>query len=364
MTRTNWREFDWLLVVLVISLIAIGIVMVTSITKSSESLTGYGERQAIFALIGLFFFILAAIIDYHVWESLGWFLYAFLLVGLAIVVTVGKIQGGAQRWLTIGGVALQPSEPAKLLVILFFAHFLGQSKEYIKKFGGVVVAFILLISPLVLIYRQPDLGTAISVAFAVIVMIFIAGAHWLHLGIFGGLGLLTLPFVWMHLAGYMQERVLSFLHPESDPKASYHIHQALISVGSGGWLGQGLGHGSQSSLHFLPVRHTDFIFSVIAEELGLVGAFLVLLLLALLIFHLWQIAQKAPDRTGMLLVTGIAALIFFQVIVNVSMNLGLMPVTGIPLPFISYGGSSLISFLTAVGVVESVCIHQRRPAFD
>jgi len=361
MTRVNWKKFDWLLLGLVLLILAIGVVMVQSTTASSKSLTGYGKRQALFALVGLVLLAAATIVDYHIWKTLRWLLYFFLLGSLAVVVAMGNTQGGAQRWLSIGPLLLQPSELAKILTILFLAGFLCDHEKQVKHFWGLLWVLALLVPPLFLIYKQPDLGTAISVAFVGILLLFLGGARWLHLGLLGGAGLLSMPFLWLQMKGYMRKRLLSFLDPAKTP--NYHVHQALISIGSGGWFGQGLGHGSQSSLHFLPVRHTDFIFSVIAEELGLVGAAAIVLLLVLLVVRIWQDAQKVVDRTGVLIISGVGALLFFQVVVNVGMNIGLMPVTGIPLPFISYGGSSLLSFLFAIGLIESVLIHQREISF-
>ncbi len=361
MTRVNWKKFDWILLGIVLLLVTVGIVMVQSTTASSASLAGYGKRQALFALVGLVLLALATIVDYHVWKTLRWGLYFLLLASLAVVVVMGNTQGGAQRWLSIGPLLLQPSELAKILAILFFASFLSDHGKQIEHFWGLLWILFLLIPPLILIYWQPDLGTAISVAFVGILLLFLGGARWRHLALLSGAGLLSLPLLWLKMQDYMRRRLLSFLDPAKMP--NYHVHQALISVGSGGWFGQGLGHGSQSSLHFLPVRHTDFIFSVIAEELGLIGAAIVVLLLALLIVRIWQDAQKVVDKTGLLIISGVGALLFFQVVINVGMNVGLMPVTGIPLPFISYGGSSLLSFLFAMGLIESVLIHQREISF-
>jgi len=214
-----------------------------------------------------------------------------------------------------------------------------------------------------LIYLQPHLGTVIVLAVVWLAMVLMAGMRLLHLSIMGLAGLLATPLIWFSLKDYMRDRLLLFINPAQDPSARYNIDQALISIGSGGWLGKGYASGSQSQLHFLRVRHTDFIFSVIGEEMGLVGALVLFTLIGVILWRIIRAASLARDGFGRLIACGIAAMIFFQSVVNIGMNLGLLPVMGIPLPFISSGGSSLITLLIAEGLVQSVVMRHRKIEF-
>jgi rod shape determining protein RodA len=214
-----------------------------------------------------------------------------------------------------------------------------------------------------LIYLQPHLGTTIVLAVVWLIMTLMAGMRMLHLSILGFLGVLAAPVIWFRLESYMQDRLLLFLNPGRDPAARYNIDQALISIGSGGWLGKGYASGSQSQLHFLRVRHTDFIFSVIGEEMGFAGALVLFALIAIILWRILRAASLARDSFGRLIACGVAALIFFQSSVNIGMNLSLLPVIGIPLPFISAGGSSLITLLVAQGLVQSVVMRHKKIEF-
>jgi rod shape determining protein RodA len=216
---------------------------------------------------------------------------------------------------------------------------------------------------MVLVYLQPHLGTTIVLAVIWLIMALMAGMRPLHLGILGFVGVLAMPLIWFSLEDYMRDRLLLFISPAQDPAARYNIDQALISIGSGGWLGKGYASGSQSQLHFLRVRHTDFIFSVIGEEMGLVGALFMFALLGVILWRILRAASLARDSFGRLIACGVAALIFFQSAVNIGMNLGLLPVMGIPLPFISSGGSSLIALLIAEGLVQGVVMRHRKVGF-
>jgi len=227
----------------------------------------------------------------------------------------------------------------------------------------VLAAIAILTPPVALTYLQPHLSGAIVFLAVGLVMIFMSGLRWLHALVFGLAGAAAAPVLWFSLEGYMQKRVLLFLNPQSDPAASYNIEQALISIGSGGWLGQGLFRGSQSQLQFLRVSHADFIFSVLAEELGFIGALVLLLLLVIMLWRLLRIAEMARDSFGRLIAVGVATVIFVQSVVNVGMNLRLLPVTGIPLPFISDGGSSLVTLLLGLGLAQSVAMRHRKIEF-
>jgi len=289
-------------------------------------------------------------------------LYVLMLGILGIVFVIGQVSGGAQRWLAAG--AIQPSELSKIMVIIVLAKFLEDHEEGGGRFSTVITSLGLVAVPMALIYLQPDLGTALTLGAIWLAMIWMAGIHLRYLVLLFGAGLAALPLVWVNLEEYMQKRLLLFINPNSDPDSYFNVHQALVSIGSGGWTGKGLTHGTQSQLHFLRVRHTDFIFAVTAEELGFLGAAAMVVLIFFLLWRMLRIAGRARDTFGRLLAAGVAGLIFFQSAINIGMNLGLMPVTGIPLPFVSYGGSSLLTLAVGIGLVESVAMRHKKLEFD
>jgi rod shape determining protein RodA len=289
-------------------------------------------------------------------------LYVVVLAMLGIILVIGQASGGAQRWLGAGMV--QPSELSKILMIIVLAKFLVDREEEMEKFGTVLVSLGLVAVPMLLIYLQPDLGTALTLIAIWAAMMWMAGMRFRHLLFLAGAGLAALPLVWINLEEYMRQRLLLFVNPAADPDSYFNVHQALVSIGSGGWTGKGLTHGTQSQLHFLRVRHTDFIFAVTAEELGFLGA---IVMIGLIVFLLWRVlwvAGRSRDTFGRLIAAGVAGLILFQSVINVGMNLGLMPVTGIPLPFVSYGGSSFLTLMLAMGLVESVAMRHKKLEFD
>ncbi|HEY63611.1 MAG TPA: rod shape-determining protein RodA [Caldilineae bacterium] len=361
--RRTWRDFDFILLLAVLLLMVYGVAMIRSATANSPSLQELPRRQAIYGLVGLGVMLTLALIDYRWLCNLQKPIYLVLIGLLLAVDAIGMTMGGAQRWINLGIVPLQPSELTKVLIILVMARFLSDHEEKMRRPLYVLFALVLLAPPVILIYLEPDLGTAISVAVIGGVMILLSGMRVLHIAVLGATGIAALPVIWMSLEDYMRARILLFLHPEKDPAGSYNVYQALISIGSGGLLGKGYGQGTQSQLRFLMVRHTDFIFSVIAEELGFVGAVLLILLILILLFRLIRIAERARDPLGRSIAIGVTTLIFFQSAVNIGMNLRLMPVTGIPLPFVSYGGSSLMTMLMAIGLAESVALHRRKIEF-
>ncbi len=289
-------------------------------------------------------------------------LYVLALGLLGIIFVVGQVSGGSQRWLGAGTV--QPSEVAKILVILTLAKFLADREDRLERFSTVLKSLFLVGLPMLLIYLQPDLGTALTLIAVWAAMMWLAGIRFRHLLVLVGAGLAALPLLWFSMEDYMKQRITLFLNPASDPDSYFNVHQALVSIGSGGWTGKGLTKGTQSQLHFLRVRHTDFIFAVTAEELGLLGAAAMILLIAFLLWRTLRVAERAQDTFGRLICAGVAAVILFQSVVNIGMNLGLMPVTGIPLPFVSYGGSSLLTLMLGIGLVESVAMRHKKLEFD
>lgn len=362
--RSLLRNFDYLLMVAVLLLCGIGIGMVYSATISTVDLSDYWERQLFFMLVGLVILLIVAFFDYRHLELLAQPAYLGLIGSLLAVFAFGAVQGGSQSWISIGGTLVQPTEAGKFLLIIFFAWYLSRFQEQMQHIGYLAVALLLLMFPLVFIYLQPDLGMSVNFAFIGGILILVSGIRVWHIVLMGIGALASLPIFWGTLQGYMLERLQIFIDPASNRDASFNVLQALISIGNGGWMGQGWGQGSQNQLHFLRVRHTDFIFSVIAEELGFVGTVLILFLLFFVIWRLVRIADMAQDQFGRLITMGVASIIFFQTLINVGMNLSIMPVTGITLPFISYGGSSLISTMLAIGLAQSVVMRHRKMDFQ
>jgi len=339
--------------------------MIYSATVNTIDLADLWLRQLVFIGMGLVALVAVALFDYRNLELLAPVAYLLLVGSLLAVWLFGETQGtGTKRWIDVGGVLVQPTESGKFLLIIFFAWYLTWYREYMNGLPYLLIALALLFVPLLLIYEQPDLGTTLNFAFLGGTLILISGIRYWQLGLLAGGLVVAAPLLWGTLEGYMLERIDIFLNPEQNQAATYNIEQALIAIGGGGWLGQGWAHGSQNQLHFLRVRHTDFIFSVIAEELGLIGTALIVGLLLFLIWRILAIAEKAQDPFGRLLAVGVAALIFFQTAVGVGMNLNLLPVTGLPLPFISYGGSSLVSMMFAVGLAQSVVMRHRKIEFS
>lgn len=364
MNPRSLRNFDVPLVLATLLLVALGILMILSATTNSPGLEEHPLRQAIYAAVGLVLLGLASFVDYRGLAALRWPIYGVMLALLAAILVIGEVIHGGQRWISAGPLQIQPSELTKLLFVIVLASFLAAREEKVSKFSTFLLALALLVPAVVMIYLQPDLGTALVLVFVWAVMMFAAGARLLYFGLVAGGALATLPFVWGRLEGYMQRRLLLFLNPASDPAGQYNVDQALISIGSGGIFGKGFRHGTQSQLHFLRIRHTDFIFSVIGEELGLLGCLLVIGLLAFILWRLLRAAELARDPAGRLIAVGIAAILFFQATVNIGVNLGVVPVTGIPLPFVSAGGSSLIAFMMGIGLVESVLIRRKKIDFS
>jgi rod shape determining protein RodA len=381
--QSSWRNFDWPLFFAVLTLCGVGIGMIYSATYTTIDLTDYWLRQTIWTVIGIGLMLIATAIDYRNLEMFALPAFLLFVASLVAVFLFGTTQGGSTRWLDVGFTLIQPTEAGKFLLIIFMAWYLSWYREYMDRLPYLIIALIILLGPLVLVYLQPDLGMSITYAFIGGTLILVGGIRYWQLGLLGGGVAVTIPILGNSLEGYMLERLCMFL--SADGRATlegwlgvlpegctnletiednvYNVKQALIAVGSGDWMGQGWAHGSQNQLHFLRVRHTDFIFSVIAEELGLIGSALILLMLLFVVWRLLNIADRAQDQFGRLIATGVAAIIFFQTFINVGMNIGIMPVTGLTLPFISYGGSSLLSMMFAVGLAQSVTLRHRKIDF-
>ncbi len=360
MSLARWKDFDWLLLGLAVLLTIIGVAMIYSATLGVESLAGTWRKQALYAVLGVAGLFLVSTVDYHLLESLQWPIYFITLLTLVGTLLFGRSEiGNVRRFIIIGGISIQPAFPALILLIISLAGVLARRAPRPPDLLEFVLSLAMAGSAAVLVFLQPNLSTATLYAATWAAMVFASGMNLLYLGGLGTLSLASIPFLLPHLPKYMQDRIFNFLDPARDPWAQYNLNQALISIGSGGLWGKGFGSGSQSQLHFLRVRHTDFIFSVICEELGFVGAAVILLLYLLLLWRLMRIAANAADLTGRLIVVGVIAYIFYQLIINLGMNLSLLPVAGLPMPFISSGGSSLFVAYLGLGLVEGIAMHRR-----
>lgn len=366
MQRSPWQDFDWGLLIIAIALALIGLAMIYSATLDSVdvALANTWRRQGIYVAVGVALMLLVAAVDYRLLESLEWPIYFVTLGVLVFTLLFGSSEIGAvRRFIYVGGISIQPAFPALLLLVVSQASLLARQTPDPPGLRELVTSLGLTGFAAFLVFSQPNLSTATLYLAVWAAMVFASG---LHIGFMAGAGALALsavPVLWANMDTYMQNRVTNFLDPSADPGAFYNIQQALISIGSGGLWGKGFATGTQSQLHFLRVRHTDFIFSVICEELGFVGAGLILLIFVGLLWRLLRIAGQAEDVTGRLIVSGVTVYIFYQLLINLGMNLNVIPVAGLPMPFISSGGSALVVTFIGLGLVESVAMHQRRLEF-
>ncbi|HKS80166.1 MAG TPA: rod shape-determining protein RodA [Candidatus Acidoferrales bacterium] len=356
--RPRVQDFDWVLLAIVGVISALGLAEIYSSTHASV-LAGMQWKQLMWIAIGVAGMFVIASIDYHTILDQAPALYIFGVAGLLIVLAIGLTHLGAKRWISIGGVAnLQVSELMKLIIIIVLARYLSEVRTDRLTIRDLVKIALITIVPVGLILKQPDLGTAMVLVPVAVVGAFLAGIEWKHLAIGVILIGLLVPFAWhmrTHLKPYQQQRIETFLHPEEDQRgAGYQILQSEIAVGSGGFWGKGFGKGSQNQLGFVPVRYSDFILAALAEEQGFIGVCVVLILYLGLILRLVDNAQKAKDRAGMYVIMGVTAILGFHVLVNAAMVIGYMPVTGIPLPLMSYGGSSTAFVFLALGLVMNV----------
>jgi rod shape determining protein RodA len=364
MDRRVWRQFDIGLVVIAAVLIFYGVIMIYSANQNQEDLQNLWWTQLTRAGVGLVVMLIVAAFDYRWYAFLYKAMYVVMLLLLLALFIAAELTAGTLRWLDFRLFPVQPSEIAKIVVIIVTAKILADRDGEMGKFRHLLFSGILIVPPLLLIYLQPDLGTTIITAVVWLVMVLMAGGSLFQIGLLGLGALLLSPVVWLTMADYQRQRVLLFLNPDQTDPSYFNIQQALISIGSGGILGKGFSIGTQNQLHFLRVRHTDFIFSVIGEELGMLGALLLFGLILLLIWRIMRVANLTSDPFGRYIAVGVAALVFFQSFVNLGVNLGVLPVTGTPLPLVSYGGSSLIAFLIALGLVQSVLMRRKTLDFE
>ena len=358
----QFRNFDVILFVSTILLVTIGLLV-----QYSSGITGSGvinqidaSKQLLYVIVGLTIFFLVSRTDYRVWRSYSTFLYILMLALLFIVAFFGATRLGATRWINLGFFQFQPSEFAKLAIIVFFAKYFSSIYTQSNKLKYLLVSILYLAPPVILVLAQPDLGTAMVLSLIWLVMALITRVNKLYFVAFIGVIILAVPVIMPHLATYQRQRITTFLNPAANPSGTgYNVNQAIIAVGSGGLLGQGLSSGSQSQGNFLPSQHTDFVFAVLSEKLGFLGGTLTILLFSTIIVRAIFIANVSSDYFGTFLAIGIATMFVIHVGINIAMNIGLVPVTGIPLPFISAGGTSMIISLLSVGILESIYARRR-----
>lgn len=357
---------DWLAILLVIILIGVGLAFIYSASWRGEETGIVGSwfsKQILWVTLGTLLALVLVFLDYRRLLHTAWWWYAISIVLLLLVLFVGKKVYGAHRWLVIAGIQVQPSEFAKLACILALAHYLGTQGPHVRAFSTFFISLTIVAVPFLLILKEPDLGTAMMLPPIVMMMMFVAGVRWRYLLGLIGAGLALLPPAWFLLGEYQRDRILVFLEPGRDPLGrGWNYLQSSIAVGSGGLYGKGYLNGTQNVLGFLPrtVSPSDFIFSVLAEEKGFIGASILLILFALLLMRYVATAWSSRDQEGTLLVIGLAGLLFCHVFVNIGMTIGLLPITGLPLPFISSGGSFMISTLAGFGLVQSVYVRRKR----
>ena len=370
----SWRYFDFWLLGAVVLATAFGTTMIRSAVAGNEVLMPLINRQIYFALLGLAVIFIVAAIDYRYWIAL----YRPLLIVMSLLLFALFLSAqavfGAARWFSVGVLFLQPTEFAKIVAVLLVARYFEKTQNQPRDLRWIIGAFLWVMSLAIWILLQPNLSNVVVLMVILAVLLWFNGIQLKHLLLFGVIGFIgittivtlsvfgvRIPF----LQEYQQQRITNFIIPDENATfgEKYNVDQAKIAIGSGGLFGKGYGHGTQTQLRFLKVRHTDFIFSAISEEFGLVGSLLVIVIIVLVIWRCLRTAQKARDVAGMNIAYGVATLIFFQGMVNISMNLNIVPVSGLPLPFISYGGSGLTALMLGIGLVESVAMRHKQMDF-
>ncbi|GAB4505138.1 MAG: rod shape-determining protein RodA [Anaerolineales bacterium] len=366
----TWRHFDFWLLGAIVLASALGVAMIRSAVAGNEVLLPLVTRQLYFAILGLVLIFVVAAIDYRYWTSLHLPIFLIMSVLLFALFLSAQAVFGAARWFSVGVLFLQPTEFAKIAIIIILARYFEKNKDRPRDLRWILFSLLWVWGLTIWILLQPNLSNVVVITIIWFTLLWLNGLQLKHLIGFGSIGVLAISIVvGMVLAGvrlpflqpYQQDRIANFLLPDKTATfgATYNVQQALIAIGSGGLTGQGYGHGPQTQLRFLKVRHTDFIFSAVSEEFGFVGGLLVILVLALIIWRCLRAAQRARDVSGAAIAYGVAVLIFFQGAVNIGVNMNIVPVSGLPLPFISYGGSGLTALMLGIGLVESVALRHK-----
>jgi rod shape determining protein RodA len=361
-----WRAFDLQLAAYAGLLAILGLVMAyTNSVEQGQVVLSSGTtfvRGLMWTGIALVAFVVTTAFDYKWLKTFAWPLYGAQLGLLALTLAIGHGVGGASRWISIGPFDFQFSELAKILMIVVLANYLGARQGRLRSLTSILGACLLVVPPWILVMLQPDLGTSLVLLAILAGMLFMSGARMVWLFGMAVTVIVSLPVIWTYLLrDYQKARIIAFVNPATDPQgAGYQLYQSQIAVGSGGLTGTGLTNGSQNQLNFLPVQESDFVAAIYLEELGFIGAMILLILFSALVWRLLVSGWRSKDPFGMMFASGLASMIVFQLFVNLGMVVGLMPITGIPLPFISHGGASLISLAVGLGIVQSINIRQTR----
>lgn len=357
--RLPWG-IDWSLYIIPALLSFFGVVMIFSISYSTNPVLMIS--QIIFVVLGLALAVFLTFLDYRNLKGISFFLYLIVIFLLILVFIIGSRRFGSIRWLDFGIFQLQPSEIGKLIILLFLARVFTEREEKTAK--DIILIIFLVGLPIVLVLLQPDFGTATVILVELIILLFLSKIKKLILLAILAAFVLSIPIGWHFLKPYQKQRLETFINPSQDPYgAGYNVTQAKITVGSGGLWGQGIGQGTQIQLRFLPVAHSDFIFASTAEAVGFVGSSIMILLMFFLIFRIINVSRLAKDSFGFTFALSWGLILLFQVFINIGMNLGIMPVTGIPLPFVSSGGSSMLTNMAAIGILQSIYLRHRKISF-
>lgn len=367
--KERFMQISWFYIFLIFMVAASGLVVLYA--AANGHWTPWASRQFVRFWLGMAVLMVTAMINIRIWLKYAYAFYAVVLVMLVYVEFHGHDAMGAQRWINLGFIQIQPSELMKIALILALSrYFHGASLQETMSFSYMVIPSMLVLLPVALVLRQPDLGTATLMAVASMAIFFLVGVQMWKFVVSGIIGLSAIPIAWRFLHDYQKERVWTFLDPERDPLGKgYHILQSKITLGSGGIFGKGFLQGTQSRLNFLPEKQTDFIFTVLAEEFGLIGSVSLLLLYLMLIFYGYVIAFRSSSYFGRLLALGLSTNLFLYVFINIAMVMGLVPVVGVPLPMISYGGTVMLTLMFSFGLIECVNVNRdvqigRRGAYD
>lgn len=365
------RKLDYTLLFSVAVIIVVGLFVLDSASASKAS--NYVLKQAVWIVVGLGIILGCLQVDYTLLQKYSKQLYVFSIVFLLLVLFLGENRGGAKGWFMIGSFGIQPAEYCKIFLIISYAQFLSLRRERLQTIQELIPCFAFMVIPVLLLVKQPDLGSALVYIFIMVGMLFVAGANRkILVGLFGGgtvaliiylIGVWKLNW-WCPLEKYALNRFLVLFDSSLDPQgAGYNVWQSKIAIGNGGFWGEGLHMGSQSTGAFMPEQWTDFIFAVFAEELGFIGAGTLLLLFALMLFRGLRVAMLSKDMFGALVATGVVSMYLFHILENAGMTMGLMPVTGIPLPFVSYGGSSMLTNFLGIALLQNIYVHRQRLIF-
>ena len=366
MDRPWYRSFEWPLAIACVLITLIGIVCIHSATSQSAAAAGEVKKQIVYAVGGIGLMVGCAFFDYRRWQRLALPLYVAMLLLLAFILVKGNGSHGAIRWIALGPFQFQPSEPAKLIIAISIAALLARGAY--TRLQDLVLPLIAVAVPALLVLKQPDLGTTLVLLAILSAQLYFGVANLLDFLIYAVTGVVAAAYVIGSdkiLKPFQKARLLVFLDPKLDPQGSgYSLNQSKIAVGNGGLFGKGLYHGTQTQLNFVPEHSTDFIFTVLGEELGFIGAVVLLLLYAVVLACGVRAMYAARDRFGFLLAAGLVTMMFFHILVNVGMTIGIMPITGIPLPFMSYGGSAILTDYAAIGILLNIAMQKDKLIFE